>query len=170
MSDTQNTNALVISFADLALAATGTTSTRSGAPAFHTVSVEEARTSVKIKDGNRKPAKDGSQMLTVTIGKHTLPLDRIKAGTTRVAVTAEQVEGYTTALQNAVNDGAFDEVIGKAQELAKVQAAKVAANPVKRGAKAVVVAEDTLGLDLDELEAEEGGDAVDTSELDSLGE
>lgn len=141
----------MITLADLQAAATGT-ATRSGAPAFHSVSVEEARSSVKVKDGNRKPAEDGSQKLTVVIGKHTLPLDCIKAGTTRVAVTAEQVEGYTEALLAAVNEGMFDEQIAKAQELAKAQAEKAAANPRTRTPKAAVAAEDTAGLDLDELD------------------
>ena len=141
---------MTITFADLQAAATGTV-TRTGAPAFHAVSVEEARTSVKIKDGNRKPALDGSQMLTVVIGKHTLPLDCIKAGTTRVSVVAAQIEGYTEALQAAVNDGLFDDVIAKAQVLAKAQAEKAAANPRTRTAKPVVAVEDTAGLDLDEL-------------------
>lgn len=133
----------------LAAAATGT-ATRSGAPAFHSVSVEEARASVKVKDGNRKPAEDGSQKLTVVIGKHTLPLDCIKAGTTRVAVTAEQVEGYSEALLGAVADGLFDVAIAKAQVLAKAQAEKAAANPRTRTAKVAV--EETEGLDLDDLE------------------
>ena len=132
----------------LAAAATGT-ATRSGAPAFHSVSVEEARGSVKVKDGNRKPAEDGSQKLTVILGKHTLPLDCIKAGTTRVAVTAEQVEGYTEALLGAVADGLFDEAIAAAQVLAKAQAEKAAANPRTRTAKVAV--EETEGLDLNEL-------------------
>jgi len=133
----------------LAAAATGTNKATS--TAFHTVSVEEARASVKVKDGNKKPEVDGSQKLTVILGKHLLPLDCIKAGTTRVAVTADQVEGYTEALLGAVNDGLFDEAIAKAQELAKVQYEKAVANPRKRVAK--VAAEDVEGLDLDDLEA-----------------
>ena len=141
----------MITLQDLAAAATGTQA-RTNTVTFYNVSVEEARASVKVKDGNRKPAEDGSQKLTVILGKHTLPLDCIKAGTTRVAVTAEQVEGYTEALLNAVNEGLFDESIVKAQELAKVAAEKAAANPRTRTAKPVVAPEDTDGLDLDDLE------------------
>ena len=141
----------MITLADLQAAATGT-ATRTGEPAFHSVTVEEARKSVKVKDGNRKPAEDGSQKLTVVIGKHTLPLDCIKAGTTRVAVTAEQVEGYTEALLAAVADGMFDANIEKAQALAKEQAEKAAANPRTRAPKAAVAVEETVGLDLDELD------------------
>lgn len=145
----------MITLADLQAAATGT-ATRSGAPAFHSVSVEEARNSVKVKDGNRKPAEDGSQKLTVVLGKHTLPLDCIKPNTTRVAVTAEQVEGYTDALVAAVNDGLFDEAIEAAQVLAKAQAEKAAANPRTRKPKVEVAVEETAGLDLDELDELEG--------------
>ena len=139
-----------ITLANLAEAAIGT-ATRSGAPTFYSVSVEEARASVKVKDGNRKPAEDGSKKLTVVLGKHTLPLNCIKEGTTRIGVSEDQVEGYTEALVNAVNDGLFDEAIEKAQVLAKAQAEKVAANPRTRGAKATVEAEDVEGLDLEEL-------------------
>lgn len=140
-----------ITLADLQAAATGT-ATRTGAPAFHSVTVEEARESVKVKDGNRKPAEDGSQKLTVVLGKHTLPLDCIKAGTTRVAVTAEQVEGYTNALLAAVAEGMFDAAIARAQELAKAQAEKAAANPRTRSPKVVADVAETAGLDLDELD------------------
>ena len=82
----------------LQAAATGT-ATRAASRAFHTLSVADARAEVKIKDGNRKPAEDGSMKLTIVIGKHTLPMDCIKAGTSRVAVEKDQVEGYTEALQ-----------------------------------------------------------------------
>jgi hypothetical protein len=142
-------NRNMITLAELQAVATGT-ATRSGAPAFHSVSVEEARESVKVKDGNRKPSLDGTQKLTVVIGKHTLPLDCIKAGTTRLAVTADQVEGYTEALLAAVAEGMFDESIVVAQKLAKEQAEKAAANPRTRTAKVAV--EDVEGLDLADLE------------------
>lgn len=149
-----------ITLAELASAAVGTQSRRAAKVSFYSLPVEEARDSVKIKDGNRKPAEDGSQKLTVVIGKHTLPLDFIKAGTSRIAVSADQVEGYTAALQEAINDGSFDEVIAKAQDLARIQAEKAAANPVKRAPKAVEAAEDTAGLDLDSLEVEEVSDEL----------
>ena len=139
----------------LSAAATGS-ATRAASRAFHTLTVEEARGSVKIKDGNRKPAEDGSQKLTVIIGKHTLPMDCIKADTSRIAVTADQIEGYTEALQGLIDNGSFDEAIEKAQGLAKAQYEKAIANPTKRGAK--VVAEDTADLDLDALE--DGDSAV----------
>ena len=141
----------MISLAQLAEAATGTASRVAG-PTYYSVSVEEARASVKVKDGNRKPNEDGSQKLTVVLGKHTLPLDCIKAGTTRVSVTAEQVEDYTAALVAAVVDGLFDDAIAKAQELGKAAAEKAAANPRTRAPKVAVAVEETAGLDLDELD------------------
>tara|TARA_R110002020_G_scaffold225658_3_gene435756 strand:- start:533 stop:1012 length:480 start_codon:yes stop_codon:yes gene_type:complete len=153
---------MTITLAQLAAAATGS-ATRSTANNWHSVSVEEARSSIVIKDGNKKPATDGSQKLVVQLGRHVLPLDCIKAGTTRVAVTAEQIEGYTAALQSAVNDGIFDEAIVKAQELGKEAAAKAAANPRTRTAK--VAPEEAEGLDLDAIEGEVG-DSVEEPEVD----
>ena len=148
----------------LSAAATGT-ATRAASKAFHTLTVEEARELVKIKDGNRKPAEDGSQKLTVIIGKHVLPLDFIKVGTSRIAVTAEQVEGFTVAIQTEIDKGSFDDVIAKAQVLAKAQYEKALANPVKRAPKVAV--EETAGLDLDELDASnEASDEVSEEQVD----
>ena len=148
----------IISLVDLQAAACGTKST--SAVAFHSMSVEEARGSVVIKDGNRKPAVDGSQALTVTLGKHTLPLDCIKAGTTRLAVTAEQVEGYTEALNSVVSEGGFDEAIAAAQVLAKAQFEKVVAANAAKKAAGVASPEATEGLDLDSLgEEDENSDS-----------
>lgn len=157
----------MISLAQLAEVATGS-ATRAGATPVHMMSIEEARAAVIVKDGNKKPAEDGSQKLTVVLGKYTLPLECIKAGTTRLAVTAEQVEGYSEALLNAVTEGLFDEQIVKAQGLAKAQSEKV-----KAKAKAPVVeAADTEGLDLDALsnesadnQAEVAGEEVAQEEL-----
>ncbi len=151
---------MTISIADIAAKAIGTV--RTGSTPFHAKTVEEARADVKVKDGNRKPSEDGSQNLTVVIGKHTLALDAIKAGTTRVAVTAEEVEGYTEALVAAVAEGLFDEQIAKAQELAKIQAAKP-----RVARKAAVAAEETEGLDLGALDAPaEVAEEVATEEVD----
>lgn len=142
---------------ELLAAAAVVTSPRSAkpsAPKFHTVSVEEARSFIKIKNGDKKPAEDGSQNLTVTIGKHTLPLSNIAPGATRIAVTAEQVESYSEALVAAVNEGLFDDFIVIAQEKATIQAEKAALNPVKRSPKSVPVAPEAVeGLDLDELDS-----------------
>lgn len=141
-----------ITLQDLAAAATGTKS--ASAVQFHSMTVEEARGSVVIKDGNRKPAVDGSQALTVTIGKHTLPLNCIKAGTTRIAVTADQVEGYTEALQSVVAEGGFDAEIAEAQVLAKAQYEKTIATNAAKKAAAAANPVATEGLDLDSLEGD----------------
>lgn len=150
-----------ITLALLAAVAIGTVS-RASSKAFHTLTVEEARAEVKIKDGFRKPQTDGSQNLTVVIGKHTLPMDCIKAGTSRIAVTADQVESYTEALQELVSNGDFDDAIVKAQALAKAQYEKAVANPRKRVTKAEPL--ETEGLNLDSLDEESSEDQVDTDE------
>jgi hypothetical protein len=152
----------IITLEDLAASATGT-ATRAASKAFHTLTVEESRPLVKIKDGNRKPAEDGSQRLTVVIGKHTLPMDCIKAGTSRIAVSADQVEGYTVAIQGLIDSGSFDEVIEKAQVLAKAQYEKALANPVTRTKAAP--AEATEGLDLDAI-ADESDVSTEQVDLD----
>ena len=99
--------------------------------------LDAARIAVKIKDGSRKPAEDGSKAITLTLGKITLDLDVIAAGATRVNASAEEVEGFTTMLQEAIDAGAFDEAI---------VAAQFKGNPVNRPAKvervAPVAAED----------------------------
>lgn len=145
----------------LAESATGSAS-RAATKSFRTMSIEDARAEVKIKDGNRKPNEDGSQKLTVVIGKHTLPMTCIKAGTSRIAVSADQVEGYTSAIQGLIDNGSFDEEIGKAQILAEAQYQKALANPVTRTKKVVV--EDTAGLNLDDLDDEAAPSEADVSE------
>jgi hypothetical protein len=143
-----------ISLQDLQAAATGSKS--SAAVSFHSMTVEDARGSVVIKDGNRKPAQDGSQALTVTLGKHTLPLDCIKLGTTRLSVTEAQVEGYSEALQSVVDEGGFDTAIEAAQVLAKAQFERTVATNAAKKAAGVAAPEATEGLDLDSLgESEE---------------
>ena len=77
--------------------------------------VEKARAFVKIKDGNRKPAENGSQALVLTLGRFNLGLDIIAPNATRVFATAEQIEQYTAVLQEAIDSGAFDEEIKLAQ-------------------------------------------------------
>ncbi len=151
---------MTISFADIAARATGTT--RSASTPFYKMSVEEARGQVKVKDGNRKPAEDGSQNLTIVLGKHTLPLDVFAVGTSRVSVTADEVGAYTEALIAAVNEGSFDVQIAKAQELAEIQA-----NKPRAARKPAVAVEATEGLDLDSLDAPEAvAEEVATEEVD----
>lgn len=82
---------------------------------LHSLSIEDARAKVKVKDGNKVAKADGEQALTLTLGKHTLSLDVIKAGTTRLNITADQVEDVTANLQEAVDGGQFDDAIVAAQ-------------------------------------------------------
>ena len=83
-------------------------------------------------------------------------MDCIKAGTSRIAVTADQIEGYTGAIQGLIDNGSFDEAIEKAQGLAKAQYEKATSRV------STPVVEATEGLDLDAIEA---GDAqVDADE------
>lgn len=116
---------------------------------IYELSIEDARAKVKIKDGNKKPKEDGSQALVLGFGKKNLPLDVIKAGATRVNATADQVEQYTTILQEAIDNGSFDDTIAAAQ-LAAEEAAN-APKVVEETTEEEVVAEAPVGVDLDAL-------------------
>lgn len=123
---------------------------------IHTLTMDEARAYVTVRDGNKKPNEDGSQALTLGFGKHTLPLDVIAEGTTRVNASAEQVEDFSKALLDAVAAGSFDEAILAAQAKAEVQFN----TPRKPRAPKVVEGEvpEAVNLDaLDEMESEEEG-------------
>lgn len=114
--------------------------------------IEDARKAVKIKDGNKTPKEDGSQALTLVIGRITIALDTIAPKATRINATKEQVEAFTEQLQAGVDAGAFDEAIVAAQAKAnpanKVKVAKEAMEerPEGEGTPA--------GVDLDALEEE----------------
>jgi len=101
--------------------------------------VADARKLVKIKDGNRKPAADGSQALTLTLGRRTLPLDIISKGASRVNAAAAQVTSFINVLNTALQAGEFDDVIAAAQAESK---------PVPE-AVAPVAEEGTLSLNKD---------------------
>lgn len=119
--------------------------------------IDAARKAVKIKDGRKVKAEDGSQDLVLTLGRITLGLDAIAAGTNRIQATAEQVEEFTAALQAELDNGLFDEAIVEAQGKAKE-----AAERAKEKATKVVTAEseglteetvaEEVGVDLDSLE------------------
>lgn len=112
--------------------------------------VEEARAAVKVRDGNKKPAEDGSQALTLALGKYTLPLDVVKQGATRINASAEQVESFTETLLAAVEAGQFDNEIIAAQKRGEEAANKPAAPKAD-----TTVEEETQeapeGVDLDSL-------------------
>lgn len=149
-------------FSALAEAAVSNNFSRSSSRTpMYQLSIEEAREAVKIKDGNKKANEDGSQALTLTLGKHTLGLDVIKPKATRINATADQVEAFTEQLRAAINEGAFDDEIVAAQSKAEASAAKAAAN-----VEAGVPTEAAEGVDLDALggeetaETEEAGDEL----------
>ena len=120
-----------------------------GTTPSYLLSLEDARAAVKIKDGNKQAKEDGSQALTLSIGRITISLDAVAPKATRINATAEQVEGFTTQLQAALEAGAFD---------AAILSAQAKANPANRVAAAKASMEDPIGekspegVDLDALE------------------
>ena len=141
--------------ATLKLHAASSGATSSNTPVYQ-LDIDAARKAVKIKDGRKVKAEDGSQDLVLTLGRITLGLDAIAAGTNRIQATAEQVEEFTAALQAELDNGLFDEAIVEAQGKAKE-----AAERAKEKATKVVTAEsegltvetaDSEGVDLDSLE------------------
>jgi len=138
-----------LNISELAQFATANNYARKSSTPSYELGIEEAREAVKIKDGNRVKSEDGSQALVLTLGRITLALDVISKGATRVNATADQVEGFTATLQEAVDSGAFDTAIVEAQAKGKEAAERARAN-----ANAVVeVSEDEApaGVDVDEL-------------------
>ena len=118
---------------------------------LYQLSIEDARAKVKVKDGNKVAKEDGSQALTLTLGKHTLSLNVIKPKATRINAEEAQVEEFTSALQVAVDAGKFDDAIIAAQAKAD-PANKPAEAPVETGEETEEEAPE--GVDLDAL----GGD------------
>lgn len=123
-----------------------------GATPSYLLALDDARKAVKIKDGNKKAAEDGSQALTLTIGRITIGLDAVAPKATRINAEASQVEFFTEQLQAALDAGAFDAAIVEAQ---------AKANPANKTAiakEALVEAEREEGapegVDLDALDAE----------------
>lgn len=144
-------------FAELALSAVANNNAKgNGRTPSYLLEIEEARKAVKIGDGNKKAAEDGSQALTLTIGRITIALDAIAPKATRVNATAEQVEGFTAQLRAALEAGAFDEAI---------VAAQAKANPANKVATTKAALEEALvegapeGVDLGELPEEEEAEA-----------
>lgn len=119
---------------------------------WYNVSVEEARGSVVVKDKAKKPAEDGSKLLGLQIGRMAMPLDVVKAGATHIKATAEQVEEFTAALLQLVEEGHFDAIIADLQVKGLESAEKAAAKAAEAKAAGKSVTEDQEGLDLAELE------------------
>jgi hypothetical protein len=134
-------------FSALAASAVANNNTKSGgAVPSYLLPLEEARKAVKIKDGNKIAKEDGSQALTLTIGRVIINLDAIAPKATRVNATADQVEEFTAQLQAAVDAGAFDDAIVEAQ---------AKANPANKQHLVEAEREEGApeGVDLDALEA-----------------
>lgn len=134
------------------------TQSRGGVPVYE-LSIEDARAKVVIVDGNKVPAEDGSQALTLKLGKRKVSMEAVKAGATRINATAEQVEAFTATLKAALEAGAFDAAIKETQG-----SAKQAAEDAKTKGKAVA----TETGDETELEANAEADipGLDLTELD----
>lgn len=120
-----------------------------GATPSYLLPIEEARKAVKIKDGNKVAKEDGSQALTLVIGRVTIALDAVAPKATRINAAADQVEAFTATLQEALEAGAFDEAIVEAQAKANpANKVKVAKEAMEADAQ-----ETPEGVDLDALEA-----------------
>ena len=140
----------------LALHAASSGSVSSTTPVYQ-LDIDAARRAVKIKDGRKVKSEDGSQDIVLTLGRITLGLDAIVAGTNRIQATAEQVEEFSAALAEELANGTFDEAIVEAQGKAKEAAVRA-----KEKATKVVTAE-SEGL-TEETAAEEAGVDLDSLE------
>ena len=139
-------------FSALAATAVANNNTRAGGTTpSYLLSIEEARLAVKIKDGNKTAKEDGSVALTLVIGRITVALDVVAPKATRINATADQVEGFTAQLQEALDGGAFDAAIVEAQAKAN-PANKVAA--AKEAMQEEDAQETPEGIDLEALDSE----------------
>lgn len=141
-------------FSALAANAVANNNSKSGGTTpSYLLDIDAAREAVKIKDGNKTPKADGSQALTLVIGRITISLAVVAPGATRINCTSDQVEAYTAQLQAGLDAKAFDEAIVEAQAKANP------ANKVKVVKEALVEAEREEGapegVDLDALEEDE---------------
>jgi hypothetical protein len=129
---------------------------RGGVPVYE-LSIEDARAKVIVVDGNKVPNEDGSQALTLKLGKRKVSLDAVKKGATRINASKDQVEAFTATLVAALAAGAFDSAIVETQAAAK-QAVEDARNKgttvvTETGDEPELEANlDIPGLDLDSLE------------------
>lgn len=124
-------------------------SNKSSTTPSYLLSIEDARVAVKIKDGNKVPKEDGSQALTLVIGRITVSLDAVAPKATRINADKNQIEAFTEQLRTAIDAGAFDEAIIEAQ--AKGNPANRVAS-IKAELETVEDAVETPeGLDLEEL-------------------
>jgi hypothetical protein len=124
---------------------------------IYEMSVEDARELVVIRDGNRVAKEDGSQALTLKLGRYAVAMDAVAPKATRINATAEQVEEFTGILKAAIEAGDFDEaiavVIAEAHpdEQAKRKEKTTGEVPVSDELAAELAEEAPEGVDLDEL-------------------
>jgi len=117
--------------------------------------IEQARSKVTVRDGNKVPKPDGSQALILSLGKVILKLDVIAPKATRINAPATEVANFTKILKDAVAEGQLDAEIQDAQlkmmeNKLKADAA-VKAVPTVEGTQAVAQAV-PAGLDLCAIE------------------
>lgn len=137
-------------FSELAANAVSNNNSRAGGTTpSYLLALDDARKAVKIKDGNKVAKEDGSQAITLTIGRITISLDVVNPKATRINTPADKVERFTAQLQEALDGGAFDSAIVEAQAKANP------ANKVKVVVEALEAdAQETPeGIDLEALEA-----------------
>lgn len=130
---------------------------RSGSTPVYNLSVEEARKLVSVKNASKNPTVGGPQKLSVYLTKTRLSLDAVSPGATVIVAPEDQVEKFTTILEEAVAAGAFDAAIKEGQEKAREAARKSAES---KAASAEVVSDSAP-------ESAEAADLLD--ELDNLG-
>ena len=136
-----------MSLAKLAAFAVSNNNTRTSS-GVHLLSLKDARAKVTIQDGNRKAKEDGSQALTLTLGKYVISLDAVAPKATRVNAVKGKVKEFTALLQAALDAGDFDQAIVAAQ--AKADPANRPAKPTPSVAPAGQE-EAPESVDLDEL-------------------
>ena len=94
--------------------------------AVHTLSLEDARDAVKIKDAAKKKAADGSESLALYLGRFALSLDVVLKGATKIVAQKEDVSRFRNMLRQHINNGVFDDAIVKAQHKSRESTEKQA--------------------------------------------
>jgi len=128
-------------------------SSKNTAKKLYEHTVEEARDLVKVRDQN-KVKKDGMVALGLNLGRNLLPLDKIKAKTTRLVCSDEQEESIKASLIDYVKKGFFDEEIATSLAQTKATAEKMAEAANKKNevdASVPIDGDGVEGLELEEL-------------------
>lgn len=118
-------------FPELEALAEFATGTQARNRPLHEMSVKEAVQHVKIVDSYKVPKENGEQALALQFGRRKLPLDVIKQGATKLVVPKEQVAKAINLLQNALSNGAFNQVIIDAQQAMLDQKNKATTEPTE---------------------------------------